>query len=114
MNKKEYQENIEYLQEHDVKYNGLAWDNKEFSAELEYYTDAGGDMLINLEELSKEELNKYLDDFDINEEVMLWWSETTSFQRSERGLPFSNIKEHYEDLEEWVCDLRGICSGIPH
>ena len=114
MNKKEYKANIAYLEENGVSYCGLAWEDKKFSAELESYTDAGGDMIISLEELTKESLQRYLEDFDIDEEVMLWWSETTSKERSKRGLPFDNIRQHYEDLESWLDRLKEVCKNVPY
>ena len=112
--KKEYAANVAYLEEHGIKVCGLAWEDRKRSAEMESYTDAGGDMIINLEVLSKECFSKWIDGFDINEEVMLWWSETRSSERKAKGLPFSNIKEHYEDLEAWVRKLREICDGMPY
>ena len=82
--------------------------------EVENYTDAGGDMVICIGELTKEKLSEYLDNFDLNDEVVLWWSETTSKERKERGLPFGNIKEHYEDLEAWLQTMWTICRKMPY
>ena len=98
--------NILFLEDHDINVNSK--DN-----ELESYTDAGGDMIISLEKIRKSDLQEYLDNFDIDDEIMLWWAETTSKQREERGLPFDNIKEHYEDLEQWKNFMQGICNLMP-
>ena len=104
-----FNKNKEYLESNDVKViaQGL-WNNKPFSAELECYTPAGEDMIIDLEELSRDALQEYIDSFDINENVSMWWP---NGQRTQ-GLPFDNIREHYEDYEEWLDDLERISEGM--
>lgn len=77
--------------------------------ELEYYTPAGGDMIISLQNCSKDELLEYLDNFDINQEVMIWWPNGVPGN----GVPFDNVKEHYEDLEEWVKEVKKIAQKMP-
>ena len=109
MNKKEYKKNVEYLQENGCNYLGFAWDDKETSAEIESFTNAGGDMIIVLEHLCKSHLQQYIDDFDINEEVVMWWRDG-----KRDDVPFSNIKEHYEDLEAWLIKLQAICYKMPY
>ena len=84
------------------------------NGDLECYTDAGGDMIIPLDRVRKKDLQQYLDDFDINEEIILWWAETTSMKRKEKGLPFDNIKQHYEDLEKWMNFMQGVCYKMPY
>lgn len=103
-----FNKNKEYLESNDVKVivQGL-WDNKPFSAEIECYTPAGEDMIIDLEELSRDALQEYIDSFDINENVSMWWP-----NGQPSGVPFSNIKEHYEDYEEWLDDLERISEGM--
>lgn len=110
MKKKEYQKNVEFLQEKGCNLLGRAWDDKEFSAEIESFTKAGGDMIVNLEVLDKEHLQEYIEDFDINAEVLLWWE---GGKKSD-GLPFDNVKEHYIDLENWVEWLQGVCDEMPY
>ena len=103
-----FNKNKEYLESNDVRViaQGL-WDNKPFSAELECYTPAGEDMIIDLEELSRDALQEYIDSFDINENVLLWWE-----NGQPTDIPFDNIKEHYEDYEEWLEDLERISEGM--
>ena len=106
---KKFLKNIEILEENDVKVCNTepVWADKPNSVELEYYTNAGGDMIICLDEPSRKCLNEYLDDFDIDEEVTLWWQNGREAAHA-KGVPFDNIREHYEDLEEWKADLRNI------
>lgn len=103
-----FNKNKEYLESNDVKVfeQGL-WDNKPFSAELECYTPAGEDMIIDLEELSRDALQEYIDSFDINEKVSMWWKDGRPSY-----IPFDNIKEHYDDYEEWLEDLSRISEGM--
>ena len=57
MNKSEFNANKKYLLEDcdNIFYNGdCGWEDKPFSAELESYTKAGSDMIIDLDELSKD------------------------------------------------------------
>lgn len=111
MNKKEFKRNVSYLEKNDVEVLQIGlWENHPFSCELECYTDAGGDMIIDVEEVSRECLGKYLDEYDINREVVLWWPDG----EKRPSVPFSNIKEHYEDLEEWLETMRGIIDGMPY
>ena len=113
MNKTEFNANKKYLLEdcNNIFYNGdCGWDDKPFSAELESYTKAGGDMIINLEELSKDCLQEYIDDFNINYEVVSWWQDG----KKGNGVPFDNIKEHYDDVEDWLKWLQEICNGMPY
>ena len=68
---KKFLKNIAILEEHDVKVCNTepVWADKPNSVELEYYTNAGGDMIICLDEPSRKCLSEYLADFDIDEEV---------------------------------------------
>jgi hypothetical protein len=79
------------------------------------YTGAGGDMNWTLAELSKDCLQEFIDDFDINNEVLIWWQPGDPFNYVKPGskTPFSNVKQHYEDLEEWLDNLQEICNGMP-
>lgn len=101
--------NRTYLEDNDVSVDAGGDDY-----ELEYYTDAGGDMIISLDKLTKERLQAYIDNFDIDDEVMLWWGESNSLSRAEKGLPFNNIREHYDDLEDWLKQLQRICDKMPY
>ena len=96
---------IEFLENNSV---ALKYIEQDGSCELESYTDAGGDMLIYLDELTPENLKTYLDNIDINEEVAIWWPNG----QKGNGVPFDNMKEHYEDLEAWVNKMREIADNM--
>lgn len=78
--------------------------------ELELYTDAGGDMTISLDHLMIDQLEEYINNFDINEEISLWWHNG----EPGNGVPFDNMKEHYEDLEAWVTQVKIIAIQMPY
>lgn len=62
--------NLLYLENNDISLSSESvWDNLPHSVELGTYTDAGEDMIIDLEEPTKEKLQEYINGFDINEEV---------------------------------------------
>jgi len=84
--------------------SGELWLDKPHSVELEMYTDAGGDMIIDLEDITVESLEEYVNDFNINEEVSSWWRNG----EPGNGVPFDNQGEHVEDLEAWLSELRDI------
>ena len=70
-------------------------------------------MYINLEEISADALEEYVNSFDVNEEVAIWWPDGVAG----RGVPFDNQAEHVEDLELWLAELRDIIDasrGIEH
>lgn len=104
--------NLEYLDEKGLlcRCDEPVWQNHPYSVELECYTDAGGDMIIDLEELTKAQLQDYIDNFDIDEEVALWWSNG----KPGNGVPFANMREHYNDLEDYLKWLQGICNKMPY
>lgn len=105
MTKKEINANIEVLEE-----NGIALiSNDGESYEFESFTPAGGDMCIILDEPSKDKLQEYVDNFDINEEVLMWWR-----NGSGNGLPFANIRDHYNDLEEYIDHIADICDMLEY
>jgi len=107
----EFKKNIDYLEENDISYCGdCGWDNLPYQAELETYTDAGEDMIIGLEKVDKEHLQDYIDGFDINEKVALWWPNG----EKGNGVPFDNMKEQYEDYEAYLERLQEICDGMPY
>lgn len=81
-----------------------------FSAEIECYTPAGEDMIICLDELTSKCLSDYLDDFDINEHVVAWWP--NGVKEPSKGVPFDNIKKHYEDYEAWIARMRKIADSL--
>ena len=115
MTKKEFKENLAYLEENGIRFTGATpWPEEHpMSVELENYTDAGGDMIIYLEEPTKERLQSYINDFDINEEIMIWWRDGEGKAHA-AGVPFDNIGQHYDDLKAWLKDLQEVCDGMPH
>lgn len=102
--KKEIKKYIEFLEKNDVSVECC----KDGSVELESYTDAGGDMTIYLDELTPKALKEYLDDFDIDEEVAIWWPGGIKGN----GVPFNNMREHYDDVAEWVMWMKKVADGM--
>lgn len=104
--------NLLYLEDNDITTvsEDPVWENFQNSVELECYTDAGEDMLIDLEEPTKEKLQEYIDSFDINGNVILWWPGG----EPGKGVPFSNIREHYEDYEDYLEWLQNVCDKMPY
>ena len=104
----EFKANIKHLSENDIIWRPET--GEYYSGELVCHTPAGEEMFITLEVVNKEHLQEYIDNFDINYNVVLWWP------NGERGsgVPFDNIKEHYEDYEEWLEQLQEICDGMPY
>ena len=80
--------------------------------EYECYTDAGEDMIIDLDVCDKEHLQEYIDNFDINEQVMNWWRDGEDEAR-ERGVPHATIVDHYEDYRDYLDWLQKVCDGMP-
>lgn len=105
MTKKEIKANIKVLEENDI---ALISQDEE-SYEFEAFTPAGGDMVIVLDEPSKEKLQEYVDNFGINEEVLMWWSNGRG-----NGLPFANIRDHYNDLEEYINKIDDVCDMLEY
>jgi hypothetical protein len=107
---KKFKKNIEILEENDIYvcYNGPVWEDKPNSVELETYTPAGEDMIIDLEEPTKKELQDYIDGFDINDAVMLWWSNGADAAH-DKGVPFENIVDHFEDYRSYLEELQRVC-----
>ena len=103
-----FKKNLEILEENGIFHSSApVWDNKPNSVKLETYTDAGEDMIICLDEPSKKCLLEYCDDFDIDEEVMFWWRNGADAAHA-NGVPFNNIREHYEDYEAYIAELRRV------
>ena len=95
-----------YLEDFDITSNG--------NGELECYTDAGEDMIISLDKVRKKNLQEYIDNFDINENVLIWWRDLSDEQRKEKKVPFDNVKEHYEDYEAYLEKLQKACDKMPY
>lgn len=95
---------LDLWEERELSWLGPAWDCKPHSVELECYTDAGEDMIIDLEEISVAALEEYVNGFDIKEEVSIWWEDGVRG----RGVPFDNQAEHVADYEDYLAWLRDI------
>ena len=89
---------------------GLCWiggpvvDEDPHSVELEGYTDGGEDMIIELDDISNEELKEYADGFDIEYNVSLWWHDG----QPGKGVPFDSQAEQVADYEQWVARINDI------
>ena len=112
MTEQVYKKNLAYLEEQGLEHWGQASEREPWSVELNTHTKGGEDMWIALAEPTEECLQEYIDGFDINHEVMIWWMYGKE-KAKEKGVPFDNIKEHYEDYEDYLNRLREICKHFP-
>lgn len=107
MKKKELKANEDYLQENGIFISDdVVWDRYPDSRELFKNTDRGGDFSICVEVLDRECVLTALESFDVNEETMKWWGG--------RGVPFDNIKDLYDDIDNWKSDFIRIAEGMPY
>lgn len=104
--------NLLHLEEDDIVCvsDEPVWDRYPRSVELECYTDAGEDMIIDLKKPTKKCLQEYIDDFDINESVMMWWQNGQPGD----GVPFDNIMDHAEDYKSYLHRLQNACNRMPY
>lgn len=86
------------------------WEQYPESVELETSTDGGEDMIIDLEEPTREQLESYINNFDIDYEVSLWWHDG----RPGDGVPFSSMKDHIRDYEKYLKWLRRVAKYVPY
>ena len=109
MEKETLKKNLEILEDNGIVVcgEGPVWEDKPNSVELETHTDAGEDMIIDLEEPTRKALEEYCDNFDIDENVMLWWQNGKKAAHK-AGVPFDNIREHCEDYEAYISSLRNV------
>ena len=103
--------NLLILDEHSItKENSKpVWKDHARSVELETYTEGGEDMIISLEEPTRESLQEYIDDFDINDTVMLWWRDGEDAARA-NGVPFESIADHCDDYRAYLGNLQAVCN----
>ena len=98
------QSNKEFLEDHDITCTEC--DN---GWELESYTDGGGDQIVYIDNLTREELVEYLQDYDVNEETNLWFPDG----QPGKGVPFDNYKDLWDDIENWRKWMLGIAKRMP-
>lgn len=101
---KEMKKLLDLWEENELNWIGPAWEENPQSVELNCSTGAGEDMVINLEKISVDALEEYVNGFDINYEVSLWWPDG----KPGRGVPFDNQAEQVEDYEDYLAWLRDI------
>lgn len=107
MTKNEFKANLAYLENAGVVVSEDAvWIEAPFSRELYLDRPSGAEFGISVEEVTREKVLACLDDYDVNEECILWWNSDKS--------PFSNIKALYEDIEQWVEDFKEIAYNMPY
>lgn len=99
--------NLLYLEDYDISSG-----DDQYYRELLIYTDAGENMIVPLEKVDKKHLQSYIDGFDINHEVSLWWP--NGFKSEDKWFPHDNMKEHYEDYEAYLKKLQRICNHMPY
>lgn len=114
---KEKQEILDLWEEHNLTWDGPAWDEKPESVELNGSTNAGEDMYICLEEISADALQEYVENFDIEYNVSIWWPNGDKG----RGVPFDSQAEQVADYELWLAELldvidatRGVTKELSH
>ena len=99
------QTNQAFLEEHDVKCTKL----DDGTWKLESYTDGGGDQLIYVDNLTREELVENLENYDVNYETSLWFPDG----RPGSGVPFDNYKDLWDDIEDWRKWALNIAKRMP-
>lgn len=61
-------------------------------------------MYICLEEISADALQEYVENFDIEYNVSIWWPNGVKG----RGVPFDSQAEQVADYELWLAELRDV------
>lgn len=114
--------NILYLYEEGITLDGdrrvdvvrrlgnPVWKEHPRSVELETYTDAGEDMIIDLEEPTRDQLEEYVRGFDIDYNVSLWWRNGEPHD----GVPFNHMSEHIHDYEKYLRWLLRVAKKMPY
>lgn len=99
------QSNQEFLEDHDItctKCEDGGW-------ELESYTDGGGDQIVYVDNLTRNDVIEYLADYDVSEETNLWFPDG----QPGKGVPFDNYKDLWDDIEGWRQWMLGIAKRMP-
>ena len=107
MKKKELKANESYLADNDVfVIDGSVWEDRPYSRECCFRTPSGGDFSVIVDELTNAAVLEYLQNYDINDAVQMWWDGS--------GVPFDNIRDLYNDIEEWKNNFTKIAEGMPY
>jgi len=96
-----------FFEEHEYNVELFKQDNQQ-CAEIESWTDGGVDMIITLQPFSIEEFIKYVNDFNIDEEIDLYRQDKsykTSFTISESVADFT---KYLEELKSVVTELENL------
>ena len=99
------QSNKDFLENHDIhcdKMDDGGW-------ELESYTDGGGDQIVYVDNLTREELVECLESYDVNEGTNLWFPDGIPGN----GVPFDNYKDLWDDLENWRKRMLNVAKRMP-
>ena len=107
LTKEQFDENVRYLEENGIEVTRCG---NEGQVELCNYTDAGGEMFIELDSLDRQTAMAYIADFDINREVLQWWRK----DGTPIGLPFDNLRDHYDDTDKWHSDMIDVFDRMPY
>lgn len=106
MTQEEFNLNAAYLEENGCFVSSNVCGNMPMSAEVYFNTPSGGDFSVDVEELTKEEVLNYLRGYDVSAETCLWWNAEKK--------PFSNIRELYNDIDEWRKNFIEIAEKMPY
>ena len=74
-------------------------------AELEIWTTGGVDMIIYLNPFTKEEFISYVDDFDVDEQIM-------TFRQDKRYCADFTLRQSVHDFEEFESLLKSIVGEL--
>lgn len=99
------QSNKEFLENHDITCTKC----EDGSWELESYTDGGGDKIVYVDNLTRNDVVERFEDYDVNEETNLWFPDG----RPGKGVPFDNYKDLWDDIENWRRRMLSIAKRMP-
>ena len=93
-----------FFEDHDFGVS-LYKDGKTQTAELEMWTSGGVDMNIYLNPFTKEEFISYVDDFDVDEQIM-------TFRQDKRYCADFTLRQSVHDFEEFESLLKSIVGEL--
>lgn len=98
------QSNKDFLEKHDITCT-----KHDDGWELESYTDGGGGQVVYVDNLTRDELVEYLENYDVNDETNLWFPNG----QPGKGVPFDNYKDLWNDIENWRKWMLGVAKRMP-